>query len=88
MPQHKSCKKRVVTNEISRKRNAAIRSTIKTATKAFEEAAATGDSEKVVALAKEAVKQVDKAVSKGVLNKKNASHKKSALMRRANAISA
>lgn len=83
MPQHKSAKKRVITNEKSRVRNAAIRSTVKTTTKAFVEAADAGDKDKAASLMKEAVKQVDKAASKGVLHKKTAANRKSSIMRKA-----
>ncbi|MEV0227311.1 30S ribosomal protein S20 [Streptomyces sp. NPDC050704] len=75
----KSQIKRIKTNEKARLRNKAVKSSLKTAIRKAREAAAAGDAEKATAAAREASRQLDKAVSKGVIHKNQAANKKSAL---------
>ncbi|GAA1282447.1 30S ribosomal protein S20 [Saccharothrix xinjiangensis] len=82
----KSQLKRIKTNEKARLRNKAVKSSLKTAIRKFREAAEAGDKEKAVALAQEASRKLDKAVTKGVIHANQAANKKSALARRANQI--
>jgi len=82
----KSQMKRIKTNEKARLRNKAVKSSLKTAIRKFREAAEAGDKEKAVALAQDASRKLDKAVSKGVIHSNQAANKKSALARRANQI--
>ncbi|MCC8251437.1 30S ribosomal protein S20 [Saccharothrix luteola] len=82
----KSQMKRIKTNEKARLRNKAVKSSLKTAIRKFREAAEAGDKEKAVALAQDASRKLDKAVSKGVIHANQAANKKSALARRANQI--
>jgi small subunit ribosomal protein S20 len=75
----KSQIKRNKTNEKARLRNKAVKSSLKTAIRRAREAAAEGDVAKATEAARVAARQLDKAVSKGVIHKNNAANKKSAL---------
>lgn len=74
----KSQIKRIGQNNAARDRNKTVRSAIKTTIRKFNEALTSGDSS-AAKLAKEAGKQLDKAVAKGVIHKNQASNKKSAI---------
>jgi small subunit ribosomal protein S20 len=80
----KSQKKRNITNEKARVANKAVRSELKTRTKAAVAAAGTDDG---AAALKLAVKKLDKAATKGVIHKNAAARRKSRLMKRVNAAS-
>ncbi|MEV0688699.1 30S ribosomal protein S20 [Streptomyces sp. NPDC050388] len=75
----KSQIKRNKTNEKARLRNKAVKSSLKTAIRKTREAVAAGDAEKAVEYQRVAARQLDKAVSKGVIHKNQAANKKSAL---------
>ncbi|GAA2929091.1 MULTISPECIES: 30S ribosomal protein S20 [Streptomycetaceae] len=75
----KSQIKRNKTNEKARLRNKAVKSSLKTSIRKAREAAATGDVEKATVAVRDASRQLDKAVSKGVIHKNAAANKKSAL---------
>ena len=75
----KSQIKRNKQNEAAHQRNKAVKSALKTAVRKFREAAEAGDKEKAVALAQDASRKLDKAVSKGVIHANQAANKKSAL---------
>ncbi|MFD3336543.1 30S ribosomal protein S20 [Streptomyces sp. NPDC058700] len=75
----KSQIKRNKTNEKARLRNKAVKSSLKTAIRKAREAVAAGDFEKATVAARAASRQLDKAVSKGVIHKNAAANKKSAL---------
>ncbi len=77
----KSQIKRNLQNEKRRVRNKAVRSELRTRTRAAMTAAESGadDREAVVRLA---VKRIDQAASKGVIHKNTAARRKSRLMRR------
>ncbi|HBT47130.1 MAG TPA: 30S ribosomal protein S20 [Peptococcaceae bacterium] len=84
MANTKSAKKRI---EITRKRtmrNKAIKSKVKTAIKKFEVALAGGELEQAREKLVEAIKTLDKAVTKGVLHPNTAARKKSRLQLRFN----
>ena len=83
----KSQVKRNRQNEARRVRNKAVRSELKTRTKAAAAAAEAGadDAEELTRLA---VKRLDKAASKGVIHKNQAARRKSRLAKRVNAASA
>ncbi len=74
----KSKMKRIKTNEKARARNAAIKSRVRTAIKKAKAAAASKskDLDKLVAAAH---KEINTAVSKGVLHKNNGARKNSRL---------
>ncbi|MGW0733851.1 30S ribosomal protein S20 [Streptomyces sp. NPDC002851] len=75
----KSQIKRNKTNEKARLRNKAVKSSLKTAIRKTREAAAAGDVEKATVALRDASRELDKAVSKGVIHKNQAANKKSAL---------
>jgi small subunit ribosomal protein S20 len=75
----KSQIKRNKTNEKARLRNKAVKSSLKTAIRKAREAVAAGDVESATVAARAASRQLDKAVSKGVIHKNAAANKKSAL---------
>ncbi len=77
----KSQLKRIKTNEKARQRNKAVKSSLKTSVRRFHEAASAGDVEKAQDLARVAARQLDKAVSKGIIHKNQAANRKSAIQR-------
>ena len=78
----KSQIKRNRQNEKRRLRNKSVKSSLKTAIRKFHSAAETGDVEAATALQRDAARQLDKAVSKGVIHKNQAANRKSAIARR------
>lgn len=82
----KSQKKRNLTNEKARLRNKAVKSSLKTAVRRFNAAAEAGDSEQATALARDASRKLDKAVSKGVIHRNQAANRKSAIAKKASAL--
>ncbi|GED87112.1 MULTISPECIES: 30S ribosomal protein S20 [unclassified Streptomyces] len=82
----KSQIKRNKTNEKARLRNKAVKSSLKTAIRKAREAAAAGDVQKATELQRAAARQLDKAVSKGVIHKNAAANKKSALATKVTAL--
>jgi len=78
----KSQIKRNKQNEKRRLRNKAVKSSLKTAIRKYNEAAAGGDAEKATALLRDAGRKLDKAVSKGVIHKNQAANRKSAIAKR------
>ena len=79
----KSQIKRIKTNEKRRQRNKAVKSSLKTAIRRFREAADAGETARAQELARAANRQLDKAVSKGVIHKNQAANRKSAVAKRA-----
>jgi small subunit ribosomal protein S20 len=80
----KSQIKRIHTNEVARVRNKSVKSSLKTAVRHFREAADTGDKDAAHEAMTVASRQLDKAVSKGVIHANQAANKKSAMAHRAN----
>ncbi|MCX6454983.1 MAG: 30S ribosomal protein S20 [Actinomycetes bacterium] len=80
----KSQIKRIRTNEKAQDRNRSARSAIKTAIRRFRDAVTSGDSAKIAAELRLASKQLDVAVSSGVLHANAAANKKSAMAKQAN----
>ena len=78
----KSQIKRNKQNEKRRLRNKAVKSSLKTAIRKFNEAAATADGELATTLLRDASRKLDKAVSKGVIHKNQAANRKSAISKR------
>lgn len=79
----KSQMKRIKTNEVARQRNKAVKSSLRTAVRKFREAADAGEVDKARDAAQVATRQLDKAVSKGVIHKNQAANRKSAIAARA-----
>jgi small subunit ribosomal protein S20 len=82
----KSQIKRIRTNEAARLRNKSVKSSLKTAIRSFRDAAEAGDKDKASTALLHASRQLDKAVSKGVIHANQAAIKKSALAKRVNAL--
>ncbi len=82
----KSQIKRNRTNEKARERNKAVKSSLKTSTRRFREAADAGNVAEAQTLAREATRQLDRAVTKGVLHKNQAANRKSSIASRAAAL--
>jgi small subunit ribosomal protein S20 len=77
----KSQIKRNRQNEAARVRNKSVRSALKTSAKKVRSVAEAGDVEAARVQFQEAARQVDKAVSKGILHKRAAARRKSRLAR-------
>ena len=75
----KSAKKRILVDRRNAERNKAIKSTVKTAIKKVDDAIAANDKAAATEALKAAITEIDKAASKGVFHKKNASRKISRL---------
>ncbi len=77
MPNIKSAKKRVLLSKAANEKNKAEKSALKTVLKKFDAAVVEGDRAKADIAYKEAVKAIDKSVTKGILHKNTAARKKS-----------
>ena len=82
----KSAKKRVLVTKRNYDRNKSIKSSVKTAIKKVEAAVAANDVETAKAALLEATATIDKAATKGVYHKNNASRKVSRLAKAVNSI--
>ena len=82
----KSAKKRILVNETKAARNKSIRSKVKTAMKKVDAAVAAGDKAAAQAALLAATSEIDKAASKGVYHKNNASRKVARLSTAVNTI--
>ena len=79
MPNIKSAKKRILVIETKTLRNKMIKSKIKTLIKKVETAIVDGNKAEAEAALKVAISEINKAASKGVYHKNNASRKVSRL---------
>ena len=84
----KSQIKRNRQNEKRRLRNKSVKSSLKTVIRKLNEAHAAGNNETATALLRDASRQLDKAVSKGVIHKNQAANRKSAIAKRVASLSA
>lgn len=82
----KSSAKRILVSREQAARNKADKTELKTTIKKFDTAAAGGNRENAEAAYKAAVKSVDRAVSKGLIHKNNAAHKKSRMAGKMNTL--
>ncbi|MGO1059023.1 30S ribosomal protein S20 [Planococcus sp. FY231025] len=82
MPNIKSAIKRVRTNETKNAQNAHMRSTMRSTVKKAEQAILNKDENASDSI-KAAIKQVEKAASKGLIHKNTAARRKSRLMKQA-----
>jgi small subunit ribosomal protein S20 len=78
----KSQIKRNRTNEQARQRNVAVKSALKTAVRRFRTATDAGDAAAAQAALQTAGRQLDKAVSKGIIHKNQAANRKSGMAKR------
>lgn len=79
MPNTKTALKRMKTNLKREERNKTVKSRVKSSVKGFENALKAENKEEAQKFLTRAYRNIDKAVSKGVLHKNNASRKKSRL---------
>lgn len=86
MAHSKSAKKRVIIAERNRERNQAIKSRIKTMVKKVLVAVEAKEVEAAKAALSVAYKELDKAVTKGIMKKNTVSRKKSRLAAKVNAL--
>ena len=84
MANTKSAIKRIRTSEKRRQRNRAVRTHVRTVLKTAR-AAVTTPGDEARAAVFQAIRTLDKAVTKGVIHRNTAARKKSALARRLNA---
>jgi len=82
----KSAKKRVITSQKREEHNQGIRSAVKTSVKKVESLVEAGDKEAASKALLDATSTIDKAASKGILHKNNASRKVSRLSKAVNSI--
>ena len=82
MPNVKSQKKRVITNEKDRVRNKAVKSNLRHHLKKAN--AAISDADNKAEIVSNAYKVIDTAERKGVIHKNNANRKKAAIAKKAN----
>lgn len=82
----KSAKKRILVNETKAIRNKAIRSKVKTSIKKVDAAIAAGDKAAAQTSLVNAIRELDKATTKGVYHKNTTSRKVSRLTKAVNAI--
>ena len=75
----KSQIKRNRQNEAAHERNKSVKSALKTAVRKFREAADAGDTATAQTLLRDASRQLDKAVSKGVIHANQAANRKSGM---------
>jgi len=78
----KSQIKRNRQNEKRRLRNKAVKSSLKTAIRKYNEANAAGNTDLAAELMRDASRKLDKAVSKGVIHRNQAANRKSAIAKR------
>ncbi|WP_297405049.1 30S ribosomal protein S20 [uncultured Cetobacterium sp.] len=86
MAHSKSAKKRVLVAERNRERNQAVKSRIKTMVKKVLVAVELKEVETSKAALSVAYKELDKAVTKGIMKKNTVSRKKARLAARVNAL--
>ena len=84
----KSQIKRNRQNEKARLRNKSVKSSLKTVIRKLNEASESGNTETATTLLRDASRQLDKAVSKGVIHKNQAANRKSAIAKRVTSLSA
>ena len=82
----KSAKKRILVNRTKAERNKSIKSAVKTSIKKVEAAVAASDKEAASVALVDAISTIDKAATKGVYHKNNASRKVSRLSKAVNSI--
>ncbi|MDW7728394.1 MAG: 30S ribosomal protein S20 [Bacillota bacterium] len=80
----KSAAKRARQNLTREKRNRRIKSMLKTSIRRYEESLQSGDVAEARIKLNAAVRQIDKAMAKGIVHKNNAARKKSRLSRMLN----
>ena len=88
MANHKSAIKRIRQNEKRRIYNRRYRNRTRTFVKQARHAIGSGDVENAEAATRAAIRDLDKAASRGIIHKRNAARRKSRLMKQLAAIQA
>ncbi|MGB7342493.1 MAG: 30S ribosomal protein S20 [Phototrophicaceae bacterium] len=88
MPNHKSAIKRMGQNKKRRERNRTYITRTRNFVKSARVALATGDVSEAEAKVREAIRDLDKAASRGIIHKRNAARRKGRLMQQLAALSA
>ena len=88
MPNIKSSAKRDQIGKVRNARNRARRTALRTILKRFDTVLREGDRDAVLTTYQAAVKTVDRAVTKGIIHKNNAAHKKSRMAKQVNVFTA
>jgi len=89
MPNSKSAAKRMRIEQKRRARNRSVKSTVKTFVgKAQRAIVAQPEEENTLAAVRQAISQLDRAATKGVLHPNNVARRKSRLMKRLNSAQA
>ena len=86
LPNIKSAKKRVKVTAAKTMQNKMFRTQLKTVMKKYESAVEAGDTALAQETYKAAVKKIDMAVTRGILHKNTAAHKKSQFTKKLNAM--
>jgi len=84
----KSQKKRILTNEKRRVRNKEVRTALKTYVRQVHQGIESGDMGKTIPALSKAGRELDRAVSKGVIHRNAAANRKSSLARMVNSAQA
>ena len=77
----KSQKKRILTNEIARKRNVMVRTRLKTFVKNVDAAIASKDADAINVAVPRLLRVIDRAAQNGVIHANSAARKKSTVQR-------
>jgi small subunit ribosomal protein S20 len=88
MPNVKSAKKRVKTNEKRRIRNRQARATLRTALKQANVSVVSGDLEAAKTATQQAFSLIGKTAKKGIIHRNKAARQESRLMKKLNALAA
>ncbi|MEC7882899.1 MAG: 30S ribosomal protein S20 [Verrucomicrobiota bacterium] len=86
MPNIKSAKRRMRSDEVKQTRNRGIKSSLKTAERRLDDAIKDGNKENTTAALKAVHSSYDRAAKQGVVHASKANRKKSRLAARANAV--
>lgn len=81
MANHKSALKRIRQNQKRREYNRGFRNRARTFVKRARVVVKTGDADKATLAVREAVQDLDKAASRGIIHPRNAARRKSRLMK-------
>lgn len=88
MANHKSALKRIRQNEKRRVYNRTFRNRARTLVKKARTSIASGSVQDAIVATREAVRDLDKAASRGILHPRNAARRKSRLMKQLHALQA
>lgn len=88
MPNIKSAKKRVITQESSRAQNHSVKADMRSAIKRVESLVSENNKQEAKEAYQTAVRKIDKAVGKGLIHKNNGNRKKAKLSKKVDNLSA